>query len=307
MARIAAVPDEAYRAIEDIVGADNVSRTRPSSTPTPSSGWPSSCGPTRATTCRGRPPSCCPPAPRRSRRSSAWPTSTASRSSRTGPAGTTGPRRQGRRTHAAVRPAAHGPHPRDRREEHVRDRRAVRDRAQLQAEVIKLGLNLNITGVGCSSSIVASACAYHGAGPEHLLHGRQRRERARHGMGHARGRDPAHRLAGLRRRLVLQRGPRPERAGHLPRDARLPRRTGRLHQVRRSSSRRTSARPSGRSRARCRATACRCPRTCASTRSPCPPGTPGPTSTTRSTTTGSATSSTASSTSPAPTSPRPSG
>ena len=38
--------------------------------------------------------------------------------------------------------------------------------AQLQAEVLTLGLNLNIPGVGCSSSIVASACAYHGAGPD---------------------------------------------------------------------------------------------------------------------------------------------
>ena len=38
--------------------------------------------------------------------------------------------------------------------------------AQLQAEILPLGLNLNIPGVGCSSSIVASACAYHGAGPD---------------------------------------------------------------------------------------------------------------------------------------------
>jgi glycolate oxidase len=37
--------------------------------------------------------------------------------------------------------------------------------AQLQAEVLKLGLNINIPGVGCSSSIVASACAYAGQGP----------------------------------------------------------------------------------------------------------------------------------------------
>jgi hypothetical protein len=37
--------------------------------------------------------------------------------------------------------------------------------AQVQAELLKVGLNLNIPGVGCSSSIVASACAYHGAGP----------------------------------------------------------------------------------------------------------------------------------------------
>ena len=42
-----------------------------------------------------------------------------------------------------------------------------------------------------------------------------------------------------------------------------------------SSSPRTSARPSGTSRARCRRTACPCTRTCASTRSPCPTGTPG--------------------------------
>ena len=43
--------------------------------------------------------------------------------------------------------------------------------AQLQAEVLPLGLNLNIPGVGCSSSIVASACAYHGAGPTRYFMG----------------------------------------------------------------------------------------------------------------------------------------
>lgn len=37
--------------------------------------------------------------------------------------------------------------------------------AQLQAEVMKRGLNLNIIGAGCSTSIVASTCAYFGAGP----------------------------------------------------------------------------------------------------------------------------------------------
>ena len=37
--------------------------------------------------------------------------------------------------------------------------------AQLQADVLKLGMNINIPGVGCSSSIVASACAYAGQGP----------------------------------------------------------------------------------------------------------------------------------------------
>jgi hypothetical protein len=37
--------------------------------------------------------------------------------------------------------------------------------AQLQAEAMKLGLNLNIIGAGSSTSIVASACAYFGGGP----------------------------------------------------------------------------------------------------------------------------------------------
>lgn len=37
--------------------------------------------------------------------------------------------------------------------------------AQLQAEVMKRGLNINIIGAGCSTSIVASACAYFGGGP----------------------------------------------------------------------------------------------------------------------------------------------
>jgi FAD/FMN-containing dehydrogenase len=37
--------------------------------------------------------------------------------------------------------------------------------AQLQAEALKLGMNINIPGSGCSTSIVASACAYAGQGP----------------------------------------------------------------------------------------------------------------------------------------------
>ncbi len=37
--------------------------------------------------------------------------------------------------------------------------------AQLQAEVMKRGLNINIIGAGCSTSIVASASAYFGGGP----------------------------------------------------------------------------------------------------------------------------------------------
>ncbi|MBU2602429.1 MAG: FAD-binding oxidoreductase [Actinobacteria bacterium] len=37
--------------------------------------------------------------------------------------------------------------------------------AQLQAEVMKLGLNINVTGAGASCSILASACAYAGQGP----------------------------------------------------------------------------------------------------------------------------------------------
>lgn len=37
--------------------------------------------------------------------------------------------------------------------------------AQLQAEVMKMGYNINIIGAGSSTSIVASACAYAGPGP----------------------------------------------------------------------------------------------------------------------------------------------
>ncbi len=37
--------------------------------------------------------------------------------------------------------------------------------AQLQAEAMKLGLNINIIGAGASTSILASACAYAGMGP----------------------------------------------------------------------------------------------------------------------------------------------
>ena len=37
--------------------------------------------------------------------------------------------------------------------------------ANLQAELMKRGLNLNIIGAGASTSLVASACAYSGAGP----------------------------------------------------------------------------------------------------------------------------------------------
>ena len=37
--------------------------------------------------------------------------------------------------------------------------------AQLQAEALKRGLNINVPGSGCSTSIVASACAYAGQGP----------------------------------------------------------------------------------------------------------------------------------------------
>ena len=36
---------------------------------------------------------------------------------------------------------------------------------QIQAEVMKRGLNLNVTGAGASSSVLASACSYIGSGP----------------------------------------------------------------------------------------------------------------------------------------------
>ncbi len=43
--------------------------------------------------------------------------------------------------------------------------------AQLQAEAMKRGLNINIIGAGCSTSVVASACAYFGGGPPSYYHG----------------------------------------------------------------------------------------------------------------------------------------
>ena len=61
--------------------------------------------------------------------------------------------------------------------------------AQLQAEILPRGSTSTSPASGCSCSIVASACAYHGAGAGTILHGRQRRERARHGVGDASGRD----------------------------------------------------------------------------------------------------------------------
>ena len=179
--------------------------------------------------------------------------------------------------------------------------------AQLQAEILPLGLNLNIPGVRLLQLDRRQRLRLPRRRPGHVLHGRQRRERARHGVGHAGGRDRPHRLARLGRRLVLQRGPRPVRARHLPGHARQPRRARRVHQVRGQA--RPALRPdrverrghaAGVPPARAREPArlhARRART----------GTPGPRSTTGSTTTRSATSSTASSTWPAPTSPPPSG
>ncbi len=43
--------------------------------------------------------------------------------------------------------------------------------ATLQAEVMKVGLNTHIPGVGCSSSILASATSYFGSGPSNLYGG----------------------------------------------------------------------------------------------------------------------------------------
>lgn len=43
--------------------------------------------------------------------------------------------------------------------------------ATLQAEAMKVGLNTHIPGVGCSSSILASATSYYGSGPSNLYAG----------------------------------------------------------------------------------------------------------------------------------------
>ena len=105
-----------------------------------------------------------------------------------------------------ARPAAHERDPRDRREEPVSPWSSpTSSTPSCRPRPSSAACNINIPGSGCSTSVVASACAYAGQGPFTLLHGRQRRERAGHGVGHARGRDRPHRLARLRRRLVLQR------------------------------------------------------------------------------------------------------
>ena len=179
--------------------------------------------------------------------------------------------------------------------------------AQLQAEILPLGLNLNIPGVGCSSSIVASACAYHGAGPDTYYMGGNAEnvlgmewvtpegEIVRTGsLGSGDGwfcsEGPGPSVRGICRGTLGSRGG-----------------LGRVHEVRGQA--RPALRPDRVERrgAPCRRIVCPCTRTCASTRWPSPTGTPGRRSTTRSTTTRSVTSSTASSTWPAPTSPPPSG
>ena len=104
--------------------------------------------------------------------------------------------------------------------------------AQLQAEVMKLGLNINIIGAGCSTSVVASACAYFGGGPSSFALGNNSDNLLGQEWVTPRGRDHPHRLAEFQLRLVLlgRAGAQPPR--HHAGRAGLARRTGHLHQVR---------------------------------------------------------------------------
>ena len=70
--------------------------------------------------------------------------------------------------------------------------------AQLQAEAMKRGLNFNIIGAGSSTSVVAERLRLFRRRPVELLHGRQLRQSARPGMGDPGRKDRSHRLAQLR-------------------------------------------------------------------------------------------------------------
>ena len=139
---------------------------------------------------------------------------------------------QGRGRDAAARHATHERHRRDRRAEHVRRRRALRHRGPVAGGGPAAGPQPQHPRGRLLELHRRQRLRLPRRRPGHLLHGRQRGERARHGVGDARGRDRPHRLPRLGRRLVLQRGPRPVGARHLPGHARQPRRPRRLHQVR---------------------------------------------------------------------------
>ena len=179
--------------------------------------------------------------------------------------------------------------------------------AQLQAEVLKKGLNMNVTGAGCSTSIVASACAYAGQGPyAHFMGGNAENVL---GMEWVTPEGEIIRTGSLGSGdgWFCSEGPGPSVRGICRGSHRLPGRPRRVHQVRRQAGAQLRRRRMAGGAAPCPPTGFRWRRRSAPTRWPSRAGTPGPTSTTRSTTTRSATSSTASSTSPAPTSRPPSG
>ena len=107
--------------------------------------------------------------------------------------------------------------------------------AQLQAEILPLGLNLNIPGVGCSSSIVASACAYHGAGPDTYFMGGNAENVLGMEWVTPEGEIVRTGSLGSGDGWFCSEGPGPSRARHLPGHARQSRRPGRVHQVRRQA------------------------------------------------------------------------
>ena len=81
--------------------------------------------------------------------------------------------------------------------------------AQLQAEAMKRGLNINIIGAGCSTSVVASACAYFGGGPSSYYNGNNSDNLLGQEWVTPSGEDHPHRLAEFRRGWFCSEGPGP--------------------------------------------------------------------------------------------------
>ncbi len=104
--------------------------------------------------------------------------------------------------------------------------------AQLQAEAMKVGLNCHMIGAGCSCAPLASATSFLGNGPDSISMGGGHGDGARFGVGHAYWRCPENGVLGLRCRLVLRRGSRTQRQRAMPGIHRGLRRHGRIYQVR---------------------------------------------------------------------------
>ena len=104
--------------------------------------------------------------------------------------------------------------------------------ATLQAEAMKVGLNVHIQGSGCSCSIIAGAAAWLGSGPSNLYGGWQYENLLAAEWVLPTGELLKNRFSRNRKRLVLRRRTRTEHAGHSPRDAWDKGVDGHIHQVR---------------------------------------------------------------------------